>query len=139
MPIFWLKYVTGVDLSKHCIYCLLGSKSKKVDKSLLRGPKELHVELNEARAPFLYLCGVAYPYVWDTNFHLAFRPKEGAIAKVENGIHSVVIANAEQVTFCEADCDPNDRNFKNPMFRTCRNWQFANRYQSEIEKWNRGE
>lgn len=118
----WLKLVTGVNLEEHCAKSLLGEYDARFSSTT----KEID-DIELASAPFYYLCGVSVPYVWAKNFHLAFREKEGYIVEVKrNGIH-IVIENAEEVTFSEADIPPTDPHIKSKTYRTCRNWQFAHK------------
>ncbi len=113
----WLKGVTGVNLKVHCAKCLLGEYDERV-----------YPEMETARnlvlkpAPYYYLCGVAKPYRWGKNFHLAFREKEGAkLTFSENGI-LITIDNAERVTFSQADIDQKDPHAFQSQYCTCRNW-----------------
>lgn len=121
---FWLKYVNGFDPNVHCARCLRGQYSKRVSKdSLLNRP----IVLNEmARFDYVYLCGVAKPYVWENNLHLAARHAPGARALVEsyNGIRAV-IRNAELL---EIPALAEGFAGKPKAFTTCRNWQFGVAY-----------
>jgi hypothetical protein len=96
---FWLKYVLRVSKD-----------------SLLNRP----IVLNEmARFDYVYLCGVAKPYVWENNLHLAARHAPGARALVEsyNGIRAV-IRNAELL---EIPALAEGFAGKPKAFTTCRN------------------
>lgn len=117
----WLKNVDAVDLSQHCARCLVGKYDNRVSAKTIKLSDE---KLN---GDIYYLCGVSMPFVWENNFHLAFRKKEGSLLSfTSNGI-AVVIENAERIMFSESDIDCNLPQSKNKMFYTCRNWQFANK------------
>ena len=118
----WLKAVTGVNLEEHCAKCLLGEYDPRISASMRRASG---LELPEA--PFHYLCGVTTPYVWERNFHLAWRHREGSTLEVDRHGIRITIDNAEEVTFGESDIDPQDRHIKYKTYRTCRNWQFAHK------------
>jgi hypothetical protein len=72
-----------------------------------------------------YLCGVASPYQWANNAHLAFRATEGRASQLtlwNGGVISV--ANAAAVRFTDAQAlefYPD----KAMSFLTCRNFQFG--------------
>ena len=120
----WLMYVNGVNLSQHCKPCLKGFTSRKIHKNT----KCLeNVELNEAESEYYYLCGVASPYSWENNFHLAWKEKEGSIIEYESNGISIKLKNAERITFSEDDIDFSLRNADKKEYYTCRNWQFANK------------
>lgn len=120
----WLKYVTGVNLNVHCARCLNGEYSNLIDKEKQLTEK---VELSEFPARIFYFCGVASPYNWENNFHLAFESANGESFLVdENGIKLEVI-NARRIMIDKSAL--NKVNHKNAAYRsyhTCRNWQFAN-------------
>lgn len=118
----WLKTVEGVDLTQHCARCLIGQYDKRINASV----KDLeNIPLDNS---VYYLCGVSAPYVWANNFHLAFKPCEGKKVVYENnGIH-VVIKDAERIEFDENDIDRTLIKSRISSFKTCRNWQFANKF-----------
>ncbi|MBE6434827.1 MAG: hypothetical protein E7030_01305 [Akkermansiaceae bacterium] len=98
----WLKHVTGVNLAVHCAHCLLGEYDPRIKANLTEV-----ANITLPYAPYHYLCGVSRPYVWNRNFHLAFREKEGSLLTIQrNGIY-IEIENAEEVKFSMADADPN--------------------------------
>lgn len=115
----WLKSVNDVDLSQHCAKCLIGD----YDTRLNRNTTEAHnITLKDS---IYYLCGVARPYNWANNFHLAFRPLSGGIVDYsDKGIH-VVISDAEQLPIDPVYINQDDPHAKHKTFNTCRNWQFA--------------
>jgi hypothetical protein len=125
----WLKYVSGVDLSVHCADCLLGDYSELVSPSL--GLEAHDLTLDEYEGEIFYLCGVAKPYDWDRNFHLAFRQAPGEkFAFEEHGL-SVSILNAQRINFEAFDArnKSSSPNRTKPVFNTCRIWIFANHAQ----------
>ena len=124
----WLKYVNGFDLSHHCAKCLLGMFSSKIHNRIKH---EKNIVLNESKARYYYLCGVSEPYIWKENFHLAFKEVRGSVIDFdENGIH-VIIENAEQIPFSEADVNWGLEHADKKEYYTCRNWQFANKMDME--------
>lgn len=123
----WLKSVKGVDLTNHCAKSLIGEYDSRVNARL---SSLQDVPLSEE---IYYLCGVAIPYAWKNNFHLAFRHKEGATLEyTSNGI-SVKIENAERIEFSDGDIDRTLPEAGKKAFSTCRNWQFANWYKKNIQ------
>lgn len=118
----WLKGVTGVDLSVHCARCLLGEYDNRISADTRHASG-----LVLPNTPFHYLCGVSTPYVWARNFYLAFREKKGYIVEVARHGIRIVIDDAEEVPFGEADIDPHDPHVHLKAYRTCRNWQFAHK------------
>lgn len=116
----WLKSVTGVNLNVHCARCLKGTYDDRISPEA----GELHdIELI---GDLYYLCGVAKPYCWANNFHLAFKQKDGATLRYsDNGI-SVIIENAERIEITADAIDHSLPQAEKKEFSTCRNWQFAN-------------
>lgn len=119
----WLKYITGVNLSVHCAGCFKGVYSQKINPKIT---SVQNAELNECETNIFYLCGVANPYNWNKNFHLAFKTKEGSmIDYTSNGIH-IIIENAEQLPISMDDINTSLKHADQKEYYTCRNWQFAN-------------
>ncbi len=116
----WLKYVTGIDLEQHCAKCLLGNYSKHVGVTV-ESPLEL--TLDEYPAQAFYLCGVSKPYRWSNNFHLAFVFKKGSLLEVDELGVRVEIRDAKRISITQREYD--HPLAVNPIYRTCRNWQFA--------------
>ena len=122
----WLKTVEGVDLSQHCARCLVGEYSKSMSNATERA---VNIPLEDS---VYYLCGVALPFNWHHNFHLAFRPCPGSVVEYEsNGIH-VVIEDAENLPINAGYIDPDDPHAETKAYNTCRNWQFAHYYKKHI-------
>lgn len=125
----WLKYVEGVNLEEHCQKALLGLTSRKIGTRQISGaqrPVEFtDIHLNESRAGVYYFCGVTDPYVWEHNFHLAFRRAEGErIVYGWPGL-ALSIVNAEAVDIDPNQMDKSHRRYRQDWYRTCRNAQFA--------------
>ena len=115
----WLKKVEDIDLSVHCAKCLVGQYINTINT---RQKTYADIELQDG---IYYLCGVALPYKWSNNFHLAFKYSKGSqITFDSNGI-SVVIQDAIQLPIDEKYIDTNDKHAHLKTYRTCRNWQFA--------------
>lgn len=120
----WLKSVYDVKLDKHCINCLVGERDYRIKQ-------EVGCEFSLAPTVY-YLCGVTYPYVWANNFHLAFQPKEGSTINITRKGLSLTITNAEEIMFSEDDIDKTLPNADDPKYYTCRNWQFANYFNTHF-------
>lgn len=118
----WLKTVKGVNLTEHCARCLIGEYDKRIN------PYTKHFENIPLENSVYYLCGVSAPYVWENNFHLAFRPCKGGKIVYENNGVRVVINDAERIEFDENDIDSSLVKSRITSFKTCRNWQFANKF-----------
>ena len=83
------------------------------------------LQFESAAGDLFYLCGVATPYQWANNTHLAFRATPGGVARLTlfNG-GLVTVANAAPVLFTDAralEFYPG----KGKAFLTCRNFQFG--------------
>ncbi len=123
----WLKKVEDIDLSVHCAKCLVGQYINAVNT------KQKDYEDIELEDGIYYLCGVALPYKWDNNFHLAFKYSEGNSITYENNGISIVIQNAIQLPIDEKYIDITDKHAHLKTYRTCRNWQFAH-YLNQLNK-----
>ncbi len=120
---FWLKYVTGVNLNVHCARCLKGEYS---DKVRIAGTFPL-IQLDESPASIVYLCGVALPYNWSKNFHLALRQSPGERFAVNELGVSMTVHNAVPLPITMDAVEAIDHPKRRlPRYHTCRNWQFAN-------------
>ena len=116
----WLKRVTGVNLSEHCARCLKGEYIGAVNNKVI-GLNDLTLQNG-----IYYLCGVALPFVWANNFHLAFEYSQGDVIDYSNnGIH-IIIENAVVLPISETHIDETNIKAKYKAYNTCRNWQFAN-------------
>ena len=124
----WLKAVKYVDLSKHCARCLIGNYDNRINSDT----KVVHdVELNDG--DIYYLCGVAFPYKWENNFHLAFRYKDGSNIEYSNNGITVKIKDAERLPIDSKYNNPLDKHIHNKAYYTCRNWQFANYFETHLK------
>lgn len=116
----WLKKVEGIDLSKHCAQSLLGPYNKQI------GPHITTINDLNLEDGIYYLCGVAFPYCYDNNFHLAFTNCDGSeINYSSNGI-DVIIENAAPLPINSSYINKMLPKAKFKSYYTCRNWQFAN-------------
>lgn len=123
----WLKSVAGVDLSNHCAKCLIGKYDSRVNSTVKEAADIL---LNEE---VYYLCGVSQPFVYEKNFHLAFKRSQGSTLKIErNGVY-VVIENAVEIPFTADDIDYSLPQSRKREYYTCRNWQFANKFNKGLK------
>ena len=127
----WGKYITGVNLEEHWAKSLLGSYSKKINK---HRRIEKNIVLNECNSEIFYLCGVAKPYKWEKNFHLALRYKKGSKITISKKGLNLEMENAEElpINFDITKCNHIKKFDK--KYSTCRNWQFAYLYQDMIRK-----
>lgn len=122
---FWGKVVHRFNPKQHCARCLVGPWVSELSPKWLAGEAG-RVTVQVPDGSFLYVCGVASPYVWDNNFHLALRPVEGArpiSAPTYNGgiVHAT---GAEEVGI---PSEPAASQFPDldRSFLTCRNFQFG--------------
>lgn len=123
----WLKKVVDVNLSEHCAKSLIGPYDERISSKttfLLDAPLEDGV---------YYLCGVAYPYVWENNFHLAFMTSEGDTIEYSfNGI-SITISDAKMLPISESSINKMHPKSKFKSYNTCRNWQFAHWFNGNLK------
>lgn len=88
-------------------------------------PAAVDLQFGMAEWDLFYLCGVASPYQWANNAHLAFRATPGRrahLALFNGGLVSV--ANAAPVLFTDVQALEYYPE-KSKAFRTCRNFQFG--------------
>jgi hypothetical protein len=115
---FWLKYITGYNLSQHCAKSFRGVYSPNVGITMaLRRP----VAVNEAPFEVAYLCGNTG--TWEKNLHLALVPAPGrqVIRQTHHG-YRVIVTDAIDL---EIPPLPDGWKGLGPEFTTCRNFQFA--------------
>lgn len=115
----WLKYVSGINLSRHCARCLLGGYDERIHPGLT----EVH-SINLKKSQYLYLCGVTGK--WENNLHLAFREKEGSEITIDNKHIKCRIINAEEIPISDKYIDHSLVYANDKAYNTCRNWWFAN-------------
>lgn len=119
---FWAKRVTGFDNSVHCAECLRGQRLPEVNTEFARGGL---ITLSMRPDSLVYICGVATPWNWSNNFHLALRVRTGssctstfytgARVEVTNGLAIPILDEAAKQLFPNLSAD----------FLTCRNFQFG--------------
>ena len=113
----WLKAVKGFNLNNHCARCLSGPYEPR--DNMAAG-----VELTGSKV--YYLCGVAKPFRYDENFHLAFQYNPGHTLHFNDKGLEVVIQDAEQIIFpAMTAMDTHHPKGTQKAFYSCRNWQFA--------------
>jgi len=119
--ILWLRYIYGVNLSTHCMRCLLGHNDPRVHGYM----KTLtNLQLEESR--YYYLCGVDQDFNWYKNLHLAFVRSLGSVIELDNEFIRCRIVNAKQLPINDQYIDWSLPQSRDRLFCTCRNWQFAN-------------
>jgi hypothetical protein len=118
----WAKHAVGFAPSVHCARCLKGDYLNQFGKDM--GVNVL-TPIDLPAGELVYFCGVATPYVWANNLHLAVRVKPGASAVISAYNGDVIeVDGAEQVHFDDKEAR---RLFpeRAEEFLTCRNFQFA--------------
>ena len=117
---FWGKHIKGFDNTKHCARCLKGGYDKVISKDMaLNEPFDI-----QFHAQAFYLCGVAKPYCWDNNFHLALVPgDETIIKKTYNGI-IVLVEGVKEFKFSGVNAVVKYPEY-GKEYITCRNFQFG--------------
>ncbi|MEU2590806.1 hypothetical protein ABZ630_08175 [Streptomyces albidoflavus] len=124
----WLKYLTGVDLTRHCARAFHGRYSQGISATPFRDM--VTIDLNEFPAPHgWYLCGVTTdPSRWAENPHLALRPSTDPQHRETIKVQAltVILFGIEPVTgWGEHSIPDNDDRRRLAEYRTCRNWQYA--------------
>jgi hypothetical protein len=76
----WAKYVEEFDDTQHCAKCLKGRWPRQINDQM-KANQDIELLLGEGQ-PF-YFCGVAYPWNYRNNMHLAVIGKKGAEASLE--------------------------------------------------------
>ncbi len=122
----WLKRVIGVKLSVHCANCLKGEYYPGIDRYTTTAKNIMLAN------GVYYLCGVATPYNWNNNFHLAFSYEPGSNIQFSDKGVSVEILNAKILPISEKFIDNTHRFANVKEYRTCRNWQFAHYYKQYL-------
>ncbi len=125
----WIKYVTAVNLDEHCQKCLIGPRSKLLGTRIIAGATKpvikTDIVLSEAAAEFIYICGVAEPYNWNRNFHMALRVQEGkSCSKIWPGLE-LSIDSAVELQITDEHMDKAFHRYPDKWYRTCRNAHFA--------------
>jgi hypothetical protein len=124
---FWLKYVTNINLKRHCATGLTGPYDKRI--SIQSRQDQSHWEditLDQGESDFYYICGVATPYNWDENFHCVLRCVPGETLVLDEQSVTGTIKNAVRVPIHEMDrINSTNQHKDDPKYYTCRNYQFA--------------
>jgi len=133
MRCWWLAYVTGFDIDRHCQDCLLGTKqqrNRKVRREM-DATGRTEYTLDEAGYDYLYLCGVSWQG-WANNFHLAMEhaPGERIEKRSPDGRFVVLVENAREI---EIQPLPDGYGGYPRQFTTCRNWQFGVQQYTDVD------
>lgn len=123
---FWMKTVEDVNLDQHCIKCLIGDRDYRFSANCqsyenVELPDKVH-----------YLCGVVFPLDWVRNFHLAFRPCKGKVLTEEQNGVWIQIEDAEKLPISPEFIDRANPHCGEPLYATCRNWQFAHWFRHNV-------
>jgi hypothetical protein len=118
----WMKRVTGFDASRHCARCLLGEYVEAVGLDM---PVSTLIDVPAEPGDVFYWCGVATPYRWKHNAHLALAARDGggAVLHCYNG-DVLVVTGAEQIPFDDKAARALFPE-RSKAFLTCRNFQFG--------------
>jgi hypothetical protein len=118
----WLRYITGVDLTQHCMKSFLGTNDRRI-----QGYKRGYYDINLKEGyQYYYFCAVHEDWIWENNVHIAFRDKTGSRIIIDNERVTCLIENAEGIPIYNTSIDHNLPQASNKLFYTCRNWMFAN-------------
>jgi hypothetical protein len=118
---FWMKRVRGFRPKVHCAACLLGEYERQVGVGMQLNET---LRLQYSKGDVLYLCGVAKPYIWKRNFHLALQVGDGELeAELWNG-GVVKIKGAARIEFGPEAAEQQFPELGR-KFLTCRNFQFG--------------
>lgn len=123
----WLKSVVDVNLNNHCAKCLIGEYNGKINSY----EKEFSNILLEDK--IYYLCGVTYPFNYEDNFHLAFKPSKNSILKISDKGINIEIKDAESLPISTKYINKNHSKSNFKSYYTCRNWQFANYFNDYLK------
>lgn len=123
---FWLRAITGVDITQCCAKCFIGEKDNRVYYGTLHKSKALvDIDIKQnPRAMAYYLCGLSDGFVWAMNTHVAFVPDKNSEIHIETDRYTLDISNARRINFW--DYVPNPPGMFTKQQRACRNWIFAN-------------
>ena len=124
--IIWLRYISGVDLTQHCMNGLKGKNDKRV-----KGHKLSYETMDLPEAKYYYLCGVK---TYNMNVHIAFRHLEGSKISIDNEFVSCEIDNAELYPINKDAINWKLPQANEELFNTCRNWWFANQISNDFVK-----
>ena len=126
----WLRYITGVDLSNHCMKSFLG-----VNDHNFKGYQRNYYDIRLREGyKYYYFCAVDENWIWANNVHIAFREKAGSKIVIDNERVSCEIMNAENIPIDSSAIDWSLPQAQNKKFSTCRNWMFANLIKQDFGK-----
>ena len=121
----WAKYVEYFDDENHCAQCLKGKWPRVINDKMVTN-QDIELPLDEGK-PF-YICGVAFPWNYKNNMHLAVVGKKDAVATLELYTGDILIVkDAERYIF-------NDKVARklypkyNEKYLTCRCFQYGAQY-----------
>jgi hypothetical protein len=117
---FWGKHVHGFDNTKHCARCLIGPYEKSISKNM---PLNADIEISFNGKAF-YLCGVAKPYRWEHNFHLALISGTDTLIEKTYNDFTVIVEGVRKFEFSDEKAAISYSYYGNE-FKTCRNFQFG--------------
>lgn len=119
---WWAKSVVSFNPEHHCINSFKGQASK-VFRTYM--PVNEFVPLEFAEGDIVYFCGVADPWCWGNNMHLAGTSEEGSESSVflYTG-DRLVIQGLRRIEFDDRVAVQEYAD-KGPKWATCRNFQFA--------------
>jgi uncharacterized protein (DUF779 family) len=93
----WAKYVEVFDDTNHCAKCLKGKWPQVINEKMVAN-QDIILPLDEGK-PF-YICGVAYPWSYHNNMHLAVIGKIGSESRLELYTGDVLLVkDAERYLF----------------------------------------
>ena len=117
---WWGKYVIGFDPRVHCIECLVGVRSRRVNRDM-RADGTPYGMTEAATFDYFYLCGVTRR--WRDNFHLALRPEPEGSASAETFAGMTV--DVTGAVAMPIPALPDGFQGLPASFTTCRNFQFG--------------
>ncbi|WP_327073267.1 hypothetical protein OG196_14595 [Kitasatospora purpeofusca] len=119
----WLKYVTGIDLGRHCAAALHGRYSHHITEHT----RHVDIELDEFPHTLAwYLCGVTSdPHRWEDNPHLALEAAPGHTQELQVHDLTVHLDGIRPIPFTDADVPADSPHADDRAYSTCRNWWFA--------------
>jgi len=121
----WAKYIDNFDDTNHCAKCLKG-KWPRIINDKMDANQDISLPLDEGKA--FYICGVAYPWNYSNNMHLAVIGKKGSHAELElyTG-DKLIVQDAERYIFDDKVARKLYPNYTE-QFLTCRCFQFGAQY-----------
>lgn len=124
----WPKSARDVDSPRRRARCLIGDYDGRINN---RPTKARDIELFE---DVYHLCGASSPHKRENNLHLAFRRKDGSTIEHSSNGATARIEGAERLPIDAKHNNPADRHCRTKPYCTCRNWQFANYYETHMKR-----